>query len=608
MAISAIQLGNSFTNANGTTVLGGISSGLNPSSIIDSLVSGQTAQVTKLQDQITVNNSQASALGTLQQLLTQLQSTTAALALPQSPDSSSNVFALRTISVVGNTTLPASSFLTATVSPSTTTGTYTISNITQTAMATTQESNAFSLPNADTSVVAASPTAGMFSPGTITFKSGATITLTAGETLNQVAAAFNAVTTGANGTGITASVVQTASGTPNNTYKLVFTGTNTGLANAFNLSPPYGGANTVTSDPSGALTNITFATDQAAQDALFKFNGVSVDRASNTVSDLVSGVTFNLLQNTNGQTNPAFTVTVAPDTTGITNGITNFVNAYNNFLNFYAQQTQIDPTTGLPVKTAVLYSDTTLRSIFNQESAYAASIVSGLGGGVNTLAGIGINFGNVPATSTNPAVPNVLQIDTTTLTNAINTNLAGVENIFGYVATSSSSKLAVFQGPTNQTISSFTVNVDQIGNNYTAVYTDSGGVQHTVNLTKSVLGSGGLSLSAPSSSGLAGLVLIYADGTSQSNISVTTTNGVANQMNINLLSVTGTGGAIATDQQAIATKTSTTQTQITNINNQITTQRNMLLKKFSALEAAIAIANSSLNFLNSQQVANLAGH
>ncbi len=603
MAISAINLGNTFTNTNGGTVVAGLSSGLDPNSIITSLVSAQTAQVTKLQDQITVNNSQASALSSLQQLLTQLQSTTAPLSLPQSPDQSTNLFALRTATINGNTTAAASSFLTATVAPATATGTYTISNITSTAAATIQESNGFSLSSADTSVVAATPTAGMFSAGTITFKSGATITLTAGETLNQVAAAFNAVTTGTNATGISASVIQTASGSPNNTYKLVFNGTSTGLANAFDFSAPYGAGDTVTSDPSGVLTNLTFHTDQPAQDAVFDFNGVSVDRSSNNISDLVSGVTFNLLQNTNGQTNPTFTVSVGADTTGITNGITNFVNAYNSFLNFYAQQTQLDPSTGAPATTAVLYSDSTLQTIFNQVTAYASSLVSGLGGGPHTLAGIGINFGNVAASSSNPAVPDVLQIDSTTLTNAINNNLTGVENVFGYVANSSSDKLAVFQGPTNKAISDFTVNVDQTGQNYTVQYTDPNLGPQTVTMTPSVLGTGGIALSAPSSSGLAGLVLIYADGTSQSGITVSTTNGIASQMNAFLLNVTGTSGAIANDQASIATKTQTTQTQINNTNTQINTQKNMLLQEFSALEAAIAAANSSLNFLNAQQAA-----
>lgn len=606
MTISAINLGNTFTNAKGTTVLGGLSSGINTSAIIDSIVAAQTAQVTKLNDSITVNNNQVTALNTLNQFLTQLKSDTALLSTPQSPNSASNVFASSTAQVTANTTLPASNYLTANVTSVATAGTYTISGLSQIATATTQETSAFSLPSTSGSVVAATSTAGMFTAGTITFKSGATVTLTAGESLANVAAAFNAVTTGTNATGITASIVQTASGTPNNTYKLVFTGTSTGAANAFNMSPP-GAGNTITSDPSGVLTNITFTTDQAAQDAMFKFNGVSVVRPTNNVSDLVSGVTFNLLQNTASQPTASFTVAITPDTTKIATAIQSFVTDYNNFLTFYAQQTQIDPTTNAPAKTAVLNSDSTLRNAFYQLTGYASSIVSGVTG-VKSLADIGISFSNQAATSTTPAVYNMLTINNSTLATAINTNLTGVQNVFGFNGTSSSTNLSVYSGPLDQTISNFTVNVDQVNNVYTATYTDSSSVQHTINLTKAALGTSGLSLTAPTTSALNGLVFIYTGSTSQSGITVTTTNGVASKMNGMIAgAIAPTTGLIAVDQNAIALNTTTTQTNITNINTQIANTRNSLLQKFSKLEAAIAAANRTLNYMNAQQMASSSG-
>lgn len=602
MSISAINLGSSYLNSNGTSVLNGFSSGLNTSSIIDSLVSAQTTQVTNLTDQITVNNSQSSALSSLSQILTQFQTAANALASPQSPDSTTNLFAFRTSQLTSNTTQAASNYLSANVATSAALGTYTISNISQLAQATTQETNGFTLASADSAVVGASAVAGQFTAGTFTVN-GQNITLTAGETLNQVAAAFNAVATS---TGINASVVETAAGSSTNTYKLVFNGSNTGLANGFDLSS----SSTVTSDPSGVLSKLTFANDQLAQDAQFDFNGVAVTRATNSVGDLASGVTFNLLQDTASQPNASFSVTVAPDTTSIANGVTNFVNAYNSFLGFYAQQTQIDSTTGAPATTAVLYSDTSLQTIYNQLTTQVSSIVSGLtSGNPQTLNDLGISFTDVPATSTTPAVSNELSVDSTTLQNALTSNLSSVENVFGYNATSSSANLAVYQPPTDQSISNFQVSVDQVNQVYTASYTDASGNAQTVNLTAASLGSGtSLSLSAPSTSGLAGLVLIYGGSGSESNISISSTNGIASQVNNFLTAATDqTTGLIATDQQAIAAKNTATQTQITNINNQITQSRQQLLAKFSALEAAISQANSSINYLNAQQSATTNG-
>ena len=590
MTISAINLGNTFTNANGTSVASGLSSGLNTSSIIDQIVSAQTSQVTTLKDQVTVDNNQTTALNTLQQDLTSLQSAASLLANPQSPDSTTNLFAVRTSNITSNTNQAASNYLSASVSSAATAGNYVISNISSLATATIQETNAFSIANADTSVVDSSPTNGYFTAGSFTVN-GQTITLTAGETLNQIASAFNTANSGSSPTGIGASVLQTSAGN----YKLILTG-QTGLANSFDLS-----TNSASTTTGGALNKVTFATDQHAADASFNLNGVAIDRATNNISDLISGVTVNLLQDTTTQANASFTINIAPDTNSISQGITAFTNAYNNFLTFYAQQTQFDSTTGAPATGAVLYSDTTLKNIYNTLTSQVNKLVGGLG-----LADVGVSFADTPATSTTPDVPNTLSVDSATLTNALTNNFANVEKVFGYNATSSSADLSIYQGPNDGTISHFTINVSQSTGTYTAQYTDASGNPQTVDLTESALGStgGAISLTAPTTSGLNGLTLIYTGSGDETGITVSTTNGIANLISsFATTATTANTGLIATDQQAIATKVTTTQTQITNINTQITNTRQSLLTKFSSLEAAITAANASLNYLNAQQLA-----
>ena len=589
MTISAINLGNTFTNANGTSVTAGLSSGINTSSIIDQIVSAQTSQVTTLQDQVTVSNSQTTALNSLKQYITSLQSAASLLSNPQSPDSNTNLFAVRTSNITSNTSQAASNYLSATVNSAATTGSYTISNLTSLATATVQETNAFSIANADTSVVGASPSNGYFTAGSFTIN-GKTITLTAGETLNQIASAFNTANSGSSPTGITASVLQTSSGQ----YKLILTG-QTGASNSFDLS-----GNSASTTSGGALNKVTFATDQTAGNASFQLNGVAIDRSTNSINDLITGVTINLLQDTKTQSNASFTINIAPDTNSISQGIQAFATAYNNFLTFYAQQTQFDSTTSAPAKTAVLYSDTALKNIYNTLTSQVDSIVGGLG-----LGDIGLSFADTPATTTTPDVPNTISIDSTALTNALTNNFSNVEKVFGYNATSSSDKLAVYQGPNDATISNFTINVDQTNSVYTAHYTDASGNAQTINLTKTTLGStGSISLTAPTTSGLNGLTLIYTGTGDETGITVTATNGIANLINnFSTIAIAANTGLIATDQQAIATKVTTTQTQITAINTQISNTRQQLLSKFSSLEAAITAANASLNYLNAQQLA-----
>jgi flagellar hook-associated protein 2 len=720
MTISPINLGSTFTNTSGSSVLSGISSGLNTQAVINSLVASQSSQVTTLQDQVTVNNSQVTALSSLQQILTQLQTAAAQLSTPQSPDPTNNAFAASTVQITSNTTQAASNFLTATANADTPAGSYTISNISQLATATTQQTSAFTVSPSTTAIVVASgAVSGQFNAGTFTIagpSGSANVTFNTGDSLNQVAADFNAVssttgltasvktsstgvytlaftntTTGAavtfdltsasnitsdtsgvfsaqdsstytlsaatnpvvvasgaasgqfnagsftltgpdgsatvtlnagdtlsdveadfnakeSTTGIEASLLQTSPGS----YTLVFSSTTTGADTVFDLTNT-AKAGTVTNDTNGALSQISFQTMTAAnegQDASFELNGTAITRPTNTVSDLISGVTINLLQNTSTQAGASFTLQVSPDTSGIQTAVDNFVNTYNNFLVFYAQQTALN-SSGTPASSAVLYSDDTLRSVYNQLTGEAASIVSGLAkGSGNQLSDIGLSFTNTPATSSLPAVANALTVDNTTLDSYIQSNLSTVENVFGYNLTSSSSNLASFQNATNSSVSSFTVNIDQTGSppSYTATYTDSTGAQQTVNFTASSLGSSGIALTAPSDSALAGLVLIYTGTGNESNISVSVTNGIAAQVNNFLTSaLTANTGLLAVDESGIQTKTTSLQTQITNVNTQVANTRAELLQQYSALEAAISEANSSLDLLNAQQQAASSG-
>ena len=487
MTISNINLGTSFSSSSGSTVLNGLSSGLNTQSVINSLVAAQSAQITPLQDKITVNNNQATALNTLQGLLTQIQTAAALIASPQSPDSNSNLFAVNASQVTSNTTQPASNFITATVQSGAAAATYNISNITQLATPTSQQTANFSVDPASTPIVVASgAVAGQFNAGTITItgpSGSGSVTLSAGDDLNQVAGDFNAAASGSTGltavvtesstgvytlgftktsdgsavtfdltnstnvtsdpshvlaeqtsanytlsaatnpvvlasgagsgqfnagnitlkgpsgsatvtlkagdtlsavaadfntqqstTGITASLLQTSPGV----YKLVFSSTATGAATLFDMTNT-AKTGTVTDGGSNVLGNISFQAMSASnegQDASFELNGTTITRPTNAISDLISGVTFNLLQNTSGVTGANFTLQISPDVSSISTGIQNFATAYNAFLSFYATQTQLN-SSGTPASAAVLYSDTTLRDIYNQLTTEATAIVSG---------------------------------------------------------------------------------------------------------------------------------------------------------------------------------------------------------------------------------------
>ncbi len=157
---------------------------------------------------------------------------------------------------------------------------------------------------------------------------GDTMTLTAGSTsfevdlstsmsLAQVQAAINVE---ANATGITAGVITGDSGKET----LVLTSATTGYSDRVQLS--YGGALNSSTFNFSMLnrdsSDVLLATE-AELDASLTVDGVTVTRSSNSISDVVSGLTLNL--ETTGQS----TVSIAYDSSGATNSVNAFVKAYN---------------------------------------------------------------------------------------------------------------------------------------------------------------------------------------------------------------------------------------------------------------------------------------
>lgn len=122
--------------------------------------------------------------------------------------------------------------------------------------------------------------------------------------------------------GITANIMQTTDGSGQNQYMLLLSATNTGTINQISM----GGDNPL------QISNVL----QIAQDAQFTIDNYSVTRSSNTVSDVLEGVTFQLHQSP-GTT----TIAVNTDTTNqvdlITDSLTTFINAYNQIMDELAK-------------------------------------------------------------------------------------------------------------------------------------------------------------------------------------------------------------------------------------------------------------------------------
>ena len=118
-----------------------------------------------------------------------------------------------------------------------------------------------------------------------------------------------------------ATVFQSGSGQ----YVLSLKSKSTGTDGAFSIST------NVVAD------GITKTQYQAAQDAVFKLNGVQFTRSSNAVSDALTGVTLNLTTTT--AANTPITLTVSNDPVSARPKIDAMVKAYNDLYALYKEQT-----------------------------------------------------------------------------------------------------------------------------------------------------------------------------------------------------------------------------------------------------------------------------
>ena len=115
-------------------------------------------------------------------------------------------------------------------------------------------------------------------------------------------------------------------------------------------------------DDKGAITGYNLAIDtadtsaggkqlQKAQDAKFNFNGIDITRSSNSVDDLIVGVTFNLnnvdeKNSTTGALKESV-ITIGKDTDAVVKSLKSMVTAYNDLISNISTATSYDRENGV---------------------------------------------------------------------------------------------------------------------------------------------------------------------------------------------------------------------------------------------------------------------
>ena len=188
--------------------------------------------------------------------------------------------------------------------------------------------------------------------------------------------------------GAKASIINDGTG-----YRLVITAEDTGLSSGMRIL-------TVDKDTEIPLTSglsaLAFNEIQTGagtlnetakgEDAQLNVNGLTITRASNSIEEVVPGVTLNL----NGaDLGKPVTVVVAPDTAGLQEKIQDFVNTYNEFKKFSDDLTSYNSESD---QAGLLLGDSTIRGIQSQVRSIISQPISGLSGTkYRSLTELGVN-------------------------------------------------------------------------------------------------------------------------------------------------------------------------------------------------------------------------
>lgn len=308
----------------------------------------------------------------------------------------------------------ATSVATASADASATAGSYAVA-VSQIATAHTLVSGYFT--NADTKD---------FSAGTINVSvAGSTpvsVTLTESASLNELATAINAASTG-----VTATVENGTYG-----YSLKLTADSTGAANTIaltaNQNDPFDGGTT-------NLATLAFTQSQTAQDASYTVDAVPGTSASNTNIALATGATFSLVGAGSATITVATTPFVAADSASITTAATQLVSSYNALIGTAAQLIGSSGALNGDTTTATPLSNTLYDYTQGANKTYANGASS-----LTELSHLGIT-GTGQATG-------ALSLNTTTLDSTIASDTAGAASLLTTIANTLHSIISGYLGNT----------------------------------------------------------------------------------------------------------------------------------------------------------------
>jgi flagellar hook-associated protein 2 len=520
--------------------------------LIEAQVATKTAAATTIQTSITANEAKISAYQQLQTLLTTLTTDTTSLSKSIVNSLSSSAYGARSATITSTGDVSASSAVSMAISNGAATGDHTLT-VTQIATAHKVIGTAVADKSADLDLT------GTFSIG-LEGGTSADISVTSGMTLEDLVDTINAQ---ASTTNVQASIIQISS----NQYEMILSATkdNADITTSVVLGDDVLTTLGVT-DSSGAFTDVL----QESQPAIFSVDGITLTRDTNNITDVLSGVSFSLLQSTPSGSTVKISIDV--DTSSIQTALQQFVTSYNAVRDYVTSQQTLS-SSGTADSSAVLFGDGTMRNVMTQMEQVLNSIVGDL-----SMSDLGLSFSDT----------NDLVLDTSTLATTLADNIDGVIALLATKTTSSSAALAVVNTSSSPP-SSFVMDI---------AVDSSGALSVSVGGDSSLFTVSGRTIIGKAGTIYSGMAFSYSS-TSSASVTITSTIGIAAQINaIASAASNKTSGSLQDLITNLQSQDDRMQQQIDDINERAAIYRTMLTTQYAKYQSAISSANSTLDYLS----------
>lgn len=374
---------------------GGLGNGVDFGQVVDLLVQVQRQPIDRLTQRKLSAQSKLTDFGLLGGRLNSLQSAASSLRTKLSFDKAQ----------IGVTSGSTKTPLTATVSSGAAQGSYTV-RVNQLASAhqiASKSGTAVSSINTD--IVSGGS-------GTFSFQVGSgsvqTVNLDASSTLENLKDAINDL-----GAGVGASLLNTGTeAVPQ--YRLVLSSNDTGQDHAISITSDNTDLNTVGAGVDTFQAALDSEVELGVTDVGAGTQAITINRSSNTLTDVIAGVTLNL--QAADTVNPV-NITISQDNEAVKGAISNFVKAYNDVISFIKERTNYDVQTK---ERGLFVGETLPRSVQSRLREAVFSEISGL---TTFTTASQIGFETQPADGT-------IKLNTATLDSALSQNYSAVRDLF----------------------------------------------------------------------------------------------------------------------------------------------------------------------------------